>query len=302
MFDIHRLLIADEVRTAAWREAIRRVVRPGDVVLDAGTGTGILAFMACDAGARHVYAVERQHSADAAAMLARQLGYAGRVTVIHAPSTKIELPERANVLVSETIGPLVFNEGLLEIVVDARHRHLTPDARMIPSRVELWIAPAELPDFYGRIIDWWSTPRCGFDLSPIRTFVANAIYSETVSPEALLAEPATAMSLPLGDLDDTAQRGAASFRAARDGIVHGFVLGFLAHLAEGVSLSNRWSGAGWGQGILAIETPVTVTAGTPISIDLRTDNGAMWHWRGSIGDVSFAQTTLLFRPPCIAVE
>src|SRR5690242_16313428 len=122
----------------AWREAIRRVVGPDDVVLDVGTGTGILAFFACDAGARRVYAVERQHSADAAAMLARQFGYADRITVLHRRSTDVELPERATVLTTETIGPLVFNEGILEIVVDARRRLLTPDARMIPSRLDLW--------------------------------------------------------------------------------------------------------------------------------------------------------------------
>ena len=71
-------------------------MRPDDVVLDVGSGTGILAFFACDAGARRVYAVERQHSADAAAMLARQLGYADCVTVIHGRSTEIELPDSAS--------------------------------------------------------------------------------------------------------------------------------------------------------------------------------------------------------------
>ena len=286
----------------AWRESIRRVVRPDDVVVDIGSGTGILAFFACDAGARRVYAVERQHSADAAAMLARQLGYADRVTVIHGRSTEIELPERAAVLTSETIGPLVFNEGILEIVADARRRLLTPDARIIPSRIDLWIAPAELPAFYERLIDWWGTPRWGFDFSPIRTFAANTVYAEKVSPDALLAPPETAMSLRSAELDDTAQRGSASFRATRAGVVHGFAIGFAATLADGVTLTSKWSGAGWDQGVLPLETPVTVTAGTPISVDLRTDNGAMWHWRGRIGDAELEQTTLLSRPPCVAVE
>jgi len=286
----------------AWREAIRRVVRPDDVVLDVGTGTGILAFFACEAGARRVYAVERQHSADAAAMLARQFGYADRIEVIHGRSTEIELPERADVLVTETLGPLVFNEGILELVVDARRRLLTPDARFIPSQIDLWIAPAELPGFYDRLIEWWSTPRWGFDFSPIRTFAANTVYSEKVSPAALLAEPQTAMSLRAYEIDDTAQRGAAEFRATRDGVVQGFAIGFTAQLAEGVTLTSKWSGAGWDQGVLPLETPMPVTAGTPIEVDVRTDNGAMWHWRGRIGDTEFAQTTLLSRPPCIAVE
>ena len=93
MFEFHRQLLADEVRTSAFRDAIAQVVRPGDVVLDIGTGTGILAFFACQAGARHVYAIEGQHLADAAQLLARQLGYADRLTVFHARSNDVELPD-----------------------------------------------------------------------------------------------------------------------------------------------------------------------------------------------------------------
>jgi protein arginine N-methyltransferase 1 len=279
------------------------VVRPGDVVLDIGSGTGILAFFACDAGARHVYAVEQQHSADAAAMLARQFGYADRITVVHGRSTGIELPEAANVLVTETIGPLVFNEGILTAVVDARRRLLTPDARFIPSAIDLWIAPVELPDWYDRLIEWWRAPRYGYDLSPIRTFAANTAYSAKVPQSALLAAPVTAGSWRSCELDDTAQRAEASFRTTRDGIVQAFAIGFDAALADGITLTSRWSSATtWDQGLLPLEVPVTTTAGTPISVEVRTDDGRMWHWRGRIGDMEFEQTTLLSRAPCVAVH
>src|SRR5882757_7788159 len=109
MLEIHRGLLQDEIRTNAFREAIRRVVTPGSVVLDIGTGSGILAFFACEAGARRVFAVDVTHSADLASFLARQLGYSDRVEVIHDHSTKIDLPEPAHVLVTETLGAFGFN-------------------------------------------------------------------------------------------------------------------------------------------------------------------------------------------------
>ena len=276
------------------------MVRPGDVVLDAGAGTGILSFFACEAGARRVYAVEQQHSADVAAMLARQLGLDDRITVIHARSIDIDLPERAGVLVTETLGALVFNEGILTTIADARRRLLVPGARMIPSRIDVWIAPAELPDFYARVIDWWRTPRHGFDVSAMQTFAANYAYNAKVAAEALLASPATAMSLRTAEIDDTVQRGAASFRAARGGIVHGFALGFTATLADGITWTNATPA--WDQGFLPLETPVPLAAGMPVAVDVRTDDGRLWHWRGAIGDAAFEQTTLLSRPPCVEVH
>src|SRR4051812_24650499 len=61
--------LLDEERTRALQAAIHRQVTPGDVVLDAGTGSGILALIAAAAGARKVYAVDVDRDALA---LARQ--------------------------------------------------------------------------------------------------------------------------------------------------------------------------------------------------------------------------------------
>src|SRR5439155_3036542 len=53
---IHVKMLNDRRRTSQFLTSIREVVRPGDVVVDLGTGTGILAVAAARAGARHVYA------------------------------------------------------------------------------------------------------------------------------------------------------------------------------------------------------------------------------------------------------
>ena len=55
--EIHEEMIADTVRTEAFRKAIHEMVSRR-VVVDVGAGTGILSIFAAEAGALHVYAIE----------------------------------------------------------------------------------------------------------------------------------------------------------------------------------------------------------------------------------------------------
>src|SRR3989442_1056074 len=134
MLDFYRSLIDDRVRTNAYREALQRTVKPGDVVVDLGSGTGILALLALEAGARRVFAIEKSHAADALRFLVRRLGHADRIEVLHEQSTKVGISEPADVLVTETMGMFGFDQPIVGAVLDARKRLLRPDAPAIPQR------------------------------------------------------------------------------------------------------------------------------------------------------------------------
>ena len=136
--EVHRTMICDLVRTDAFRRAIDSVVRPGDVVLDVGAGTGILSLFAARAGAARVYAVERTTVAVLAQELAAANGAAEIVRVIHGDIMDIELPERVDVIVSEWLGGFGIDEGMLVPVIAARDRWLKPGGVMIPSSVTAW--------------------------------------------------------------------------------------------------------------------------------------------------------------------
>ena len=139
-FEVHRTMICDRVRTGAFRRAIDSVVRPGDIVLDVGAGSGILSVFAARAGAARVYAVERTSAAVLAQELAAANGVAEIVQVIHGDVMDVELPERVDVIVSEWLGGFGIDEGMLVPVIVARDRWLKPGGVMIPRLVMAWAA------------------------------------------------------------------------------------------------------------------------------------------------------------------
>ena len=296
----HRSLLEDNVRTEAFAEAIARVVRPGDVVLDLGSGSGVLAIMACRAGARKVFAVERGHIADVATMLVADNGCADRVEILHARSQEVELPEPANVLITEILGNLGFDEQIVPSVLDARRRLLTADARLIPARVALLAAPVDAARVHEREVGFWSAPRYGIDFSLVRTFAANQVrlieVDDTLAPAAPLVE------IDLATVTSPAIEGSARFTIGRDGVMHGFAGWFDATLAGGVRVSNEppLRTPNWRQALLPLDDGVAVARGDEVTLQVESSDGVNWRWRGSIAGKPFDHITLFGFAPCRA--
>ena len=126
---LHRSLLSDRQRTEGYRRAIFATVKKGDVALDLGTGMGILALFACQAGARKVYAIEARDVIEIAKRACLQNGYQDRVVFLKGLSYRLDLPEKVDVLITETMGNLGLEENILGTVMDARKRFLKRDGQ-----------------------------------------------------------------------------------------------------------------------------------------------------------------------------
>ena len=295
ILEYHASMLEDEPRVRTYREAIERVVQPGDVVLDIGTGTGILALMAVRAGARRVFAIEAGPAAD----LARQVLAANdpeqKVELMRGMSHDLSLPEPADVLVSEIIWNAGLGEGILATFADARERLLKPGARVIPERLHMWLAPVDSPLAH-HAVDVWKDGLAGFDYSGLRTVATNIPYPRYFRAEAPIAEPASAGSVDLtGPLERTFFSGGCAFTAARDGNVHGLAGWFSAELAPGVVLDNAPpSRSSWMQAYFPVETPVPVRAGDPVGVRIAVlSDDEQWQWTVEAGGVRQQGSTLL---------
>jgi Ribosomal protein L11 methyltransferase (PrmA)/Arginine methyltransferase oligomerization subdomain len=142
---IHIAMLNDRSRTEGFLRAISETVQPGDVVIDIGTGTGILAVAAARAGAARVYAIEAGEMGDIAEQVFHASDTRERLELVRGWSTSIELPERADVLISEIIGCDPFAERVLAATLDARRRLLKPGARYVPRNISVYGLAVTIP-------------------------------------------------------------------------------------------------------------------------------------------------------------
>ncbi|KAL6777065.1 PRMT10 [Auxenochlorella protothecoides x Auxenochlorella symbiontica] len=136
-------MLEDHKRTGAYYNAcIQNMAQFKDkVVLDVGTGSGILAIFAARAGARKVYAVEATDMAKHARRLVAAQGLAGTVEVIQGVIESVELPEQVDIIISEWMGYFLLRESMLDSVLVARNKFLKPGGALYPSHARMFLAP-----------------------------------------------------------------------------------------------------------------------------------------------------------------
>lgn len=275
-------MLSDSVRTLAFERAIKSVVKPGQRVLDFGCGSGILSFFAHQAGANRVYAVDRSQLVRAAKAIA-QVNKFDRIEFFFGED--VTLPTGVDVLVSEWMGHFLFNEAMLEPLIEMRDRYLVPGGTMIPRSLSLHAGVVTDPVFWQRYAYFRDRPY-GIDMSPL----VEASFARTETRTLGAAQIAPTV-IPLGTLDmqtctETPDLlwGSAIFPAP----VTAYALAgwFDADLADGVSfgtgpLSPKTH---WKQLAFPFPEPFAIEAGTPVEVCVQpvAVDYERRHWRWSL--------------------
>ena len=137
MLDEHLGYVADELRNQRFREAVALAVKPGDVVVDLGCGSGLLGLLCLKAGASRVIAIDSTPIIEIARETIARAGYGDRCDVISGKSFRVGISEPADVVICDHVGYFGFDYGILELLRDARARFLKPSGTLLPSRLRL---------------------------------------------------------------------------------------------------------------------------------------------------------------------
>ena len=263
---VHADMVFDECRVRTYRRAINAVVGKGDIVVDIGTGTGLLAYLCLQAGAQRVHAIERSPVIKWAKLIAEKNGFSDRMVFHHADARDIDLCEKVDVIVSELIGHLAFEEGMAETIVDAKDRFLKSEGTLIPAKVSLRAALVCEPSIYRDYVDSWGKV-WGIDFSVLKEQAIRTAYVTDIAERDLLSKSQEVLAWDFSQTPGAIER-TLGFSILRKGTVNGIALWFDAQLSPTIRLSSGpWTKTHWQQCFIPFSELIPVKAGDDLWID-----------------------------------
>jgi type I protein arginine methyltransferase len=280
-------MIADHVRMTAYSDALSRSVNPDSVVLDIGTGAGILALLACKFGAKRVYAIEPADAIQTAREIAVANGYSERIVFLQNTSTQTSLPERADVILSDLRGVLPLFQNHIRSIVDARQRLLAEGGIQIPQRDLLWATVVSTPELYADYVSPWCENGYGLDLRAAQLLALNTWRKARVKSEQLLAEPKCWATLDYNTIESPDVHAEVSWTVTRTGAGHGLSLWFDTVLINGVGFSNGPDAPEliYGNAFFPWLKPVDLEVGDIVNVYLSADlvgEDYVWRWNTKV--------------------
>lgn len=144
--------LLDAKRVALFKRALKKVVKSGSVVIDGGTGSGIMALLAADAGAQKVYAVEiNPDISNWAKKNIHNNKLQDTIEVLNEDMKTIKLEKPADVVVMEMLDTGLVAEQQLQAMNQLIEAGLVSEkTQCIPSRIESYIQLCNYDfNFYG---------------------------------------------------------------------------------------------------------------------------------------------------------
>lgn len=246
----HARMLSDGVRLSSYGEAIKRSVLPGSCVVDIGAGTGILTHLALCQNAKKVWSIE---VSEGASWIAKKLfAHAGydKVEVLNNSSFDVCISDPIDVLISETLGFIGIEEGIVEIMHDFCKRH-PRIKRIIPFKLEIgyeWFYSDQVEEAFDEYMGIYNkvSKSFKFDFQPIfrelELAYCNLLRMKYLDRIEYRGQKGLIQSYELGK--DNSSYFAKGLKCSEPrSKVNALHIYFKASLCDGICLSNHFSEA-----------------------------------------------------------
>ncbi|XP_076166472.1 protein arginine N-methyltransferase 6-like [Ptiloglossa arizonensis] len=275
--DVHQLMLSDETRTLAYKNAIMNSKHIFDkkVVMDVGAGTGILSIFCAQAGAQKVYAIEASDLVKLTEKVLIENKLQNKITVIHSKVEEIDVNnfEKVDVIISEWMGFYLVHEGMLDTVLFARDNFLKENGILFPSIAKLYASPCQLPSIY----NFWDnvygvTMKCiGEEYRKTKSMKPEVLL---VDEKNLLAESKLLAWLNLQCIDkqELNYLGGEEYVSVckKNGRYQGVCIWFAVEFPDGSELSTSPfnKATHWKQTAIVLPMDIEVEEGEPVAFKL----------------------------------
>ena len=254
------------------------------IVFEIGSGSGLLSMMAAKSGAKKVVGCEAvPQIAEIARSIVSANGLQDTVSIIDKPSFTVQigrdLSERADVLIHEIFSNELLSEQVIPAIEDAKARLLKPDATILPSSASVMCALAG-GDVLGRYVSVKES--FGFDLSGFNKIAPKKIpfYRQVFQPQ-LLSKDIEAFCFDFQNCTTfPAEYKTIDIEVIEDGLCYGLIQWIRLDMSKSISYQNHPMNdepiANWQQVVYRFDSPLTVSKGEIVKIEVAHDRQTLW--------------------------
>ncbi|KAJ1953532.1 Nuclear SAM-dependent mono-and asymmetric methyltransferase [Linderina pennispora] len=229
-FGIHEEMLKDEVRTVSYRDSIikNKHLFKDKIVLDVGCGTGILSMFAAKAGAKHVIGVDMSNIIDKAKLIVAENGLSDKVTLLKGKMEEVVLPyDHVDIIISEWMGYFLLYESMLDTVLVARDKYLSPGGMIFPDTATMVISTIEDGDYREEKLGFWDNVY-GFSMSCIKEAALKEPLVDTVESRFVNSTPMVFKTIDILTVkkEDLTFQVPFEIEVSRDDYVHAFISWF----------------------------------------------------------------------------
>jgi protein arginine N-methyltransferase 1 len=259
---MHEKMVADSVRNEVYHRAIIKHVGPDDVVVDLGTGTGLLAFFAASKSPRKIYAIDHSDILPVTRQIAEMNGIRG-VEFIRTNSRTFQPSEPVDIIIHEQMSYDLFSHDMIANVVDLRKRVLKPGGLILPGYFDVYIEPVMLKDEY-RLPFLWEQDVFGVRYDALRPVMEEKIgktyHRRNIrigEIDRILSRPEKIFSVDLHTMDEGDLPKTVKLRrtVTEDGRMDGFAMYFTARFDDEISFGTSPTDRRTRWAVLLFRTP-----------------------------------------------